>query len=307
MRLFSHLKELWQGPQREHVLPLENEETRLFQAKVRELQTQRLMSSQLSGDYASAFLGQGLSFAELREYHAGDEPRLIHWGATARIGKPFVKLFREERQLRLIILLDVSPSMMETSRKAQAVELASLLMSIGQKNRDLVGFIPFTSTLKELYPPANSRPHYRQVLFALQNVETCRQPTRFEDIASLIKDQIRQRSVLIFLSDFEDLDVGDGFAALTRMHDVLCVHIPGIAPEPTLGLVKIADPETGDLGLLDTSETSPAYQQFMKEEESHWDSIRKLFTGVGANIVRYKTNARVTLDEITHCRRGRRH
>jgi uncharacterized protein (DUF58 family) len=307
VRLFNHLKELWQGPQRGHVVPEQDEETNLFQARVRELQTQRLMSSQLSGDYASAFLGQGLSFAELREYHAGDEPRFIHWGATARIGKPFVKLFREERQLRLMIFLDVTPSMMETNRKVQAMELASLLISIGQKNRDLVGFAPFSSTLNELYPPANSRPHYRQVLFALQSVATCHQPTRFEDIATLVKEQIRGRSVLIFISDFEDLAIGDGFTALTRMHDVLCVHIPGTAPKHHCGLIQIADPETGGLRLLDSAESSLAYQQSIEAEESHWNSLRTLLSSGGADVVRYKTNARATIDEITHRRRGRRH
>jgi hypothetical protein len=145
------------------------------------------------------------------------------------------------------------------------------------------------------------------VLFALQSVATCHQPTRFEDIATLVKEQIRGRSVLIFISDFEDLAIGDGFTALTRMHDVLCVHIPGTAPKHHCGLIQIADPETGGLRLLDSAESSLAYQQSIEAEESHWNSLRTLLSSGGADVVRYKTNARATIDEITHRRRGRRH
>jgi len=307
VKLIRYLRELWRGPRLEHISDEESEASHIFKARVHELQTKRLMSSQLTGDYASAFLGQGLSFSELREYQCGDEPRLIHWGATARIGKPFVKLFKEERQLRLIILLDTSPSMMMTSRKEKALEFASLLISVGQKNRDLVGFCSYGAQLHDLYPPGNSRPHYRQVLLALQTAKCHREVVDFEQISTGLREKLKQRSVLIFLSDFEDAKETEGLSLLVRMHDVLCVHIPGEAPSKEHGLMKASDPETGVVRLLDSSLNSPLYREAQQREAGHFLLLSEILGRAGVELVRYRTNALATLDEIAHSRRGRRH
>jgi uncharacterized protein (DUF58 family) len=231
-----------------------------------ELRTRRQVDEMLAGHYRSVFRGRGIDFDSVREYVPGDETRTIDWNVTARAGRPFVKTFREERELVAWILVDVSASSdfgsTDTTKRALAAELACLLALSAVRNNDKVGLLMFSDRVEVHVPPAKGRAHAMRLV---RDILDCRPQGRGTDIGAaleLVGRTARRRSVIFLISDFElPNDGGRSLAALVRAarpvgarHDVVGFELrdPREQALPDLGLVSLEDAETGEVIALDT-------------------------------------------------------
>ncbi|HUB66159.1 MAG TPA: DUF58 domain-containing protein [Candidatus Methylacidiphilales bacterium] len=234
--------------------------TREILKKVRqvELRTRRLVTDALAGEYHSVFKGRGMDFDEVREYSPGDEVRLIDWNVTARTGTPFIKKLREERELTIVLAVDVSASgkfgSRSQSKRELAAEVASVLAFSAIRNRDKVGLLLFSDEIEQFIPPNKGRQH---VLRVIREILFCAPQRRGTDVASALdfcNDVLRRRAVIFLISDF--IESAEAFARLRRMlrltnkrHDLVLLHLRDRHEEelPAVGLLTLEDPETGEI------------------------------------------------------------
>ena len=231
----------------------------LKQVRRIEISTRGLVNEVFSGEYHSVFKGRGMSFAEVREYQYGDDIRSIDWNVTARTGSPFVKIFEEERELTVMLLVDVSASgdfgTRERLKSEVAVEICALLAFSAIKNNDKVGLIVFSDHVEKFVPPRKGRRH---VLRVLRELLFHRPQGRGTDIANALEYLAhvqRKRAVAFLVSDFRDQGFDKALAVAGRRHDLTAVRL-GDAREadlPPLGLVELEDPETGQRVVVNTS------------------------------------------------------
>lgn len=231
-----------------------------------ELRIRGLVDSSLAGGYQAAFRGRGLDFDRVREYVAGDEVRTIDWNVTARAGHPFVKQFREERELTLMLLVDVSASGEFGSgaqqKKELAAELACVLALSATRNNDKVGVILFSDRIEKLVPPAKGRSHALRVVREILGCAPAGRGTDIPAALQLAGSLDRKRAVMVLISDLEvGPDRTRGLAALERAlrpigahHDAIALRIrdPHERELPNVGVIAIEDAETGDVIQLDT-------------------------------------------------------
>src|SRR5687768_14790528 len=217
-----------------------------------EISTRGLVNEVFSGEYHSVFKGRGMSFAEVREYQYGDDIRSIDWNVTARTGSPFVKVFEEERELTVMLLVDVSASGDFGTRgklKSQvAVEICALLAFSAIKNNDKVGLIIFSDHVEEFVPPRKGRRH---VLRVLRELLYHRPEGRGTDIGAALEYLAhvqRKRAVAFLVSDFRDQGFDGALAVAGRRHDLVAVRIGDDREQelPPLGFVQLEDPESGE-------------------------------------------------------------
>ncbi|MGE0158136.1 MAG: DUF58 domain-containing protein [Gemmatimonadales bacterium] len=224
-----------------------------------EISTRGLVNEVFSGEYHSVFKGRGMSFAEVREYQYGDDIRSIDWNVTARTGAPFVKVFEEERELTVMLLVDVSASGdFGTRRKMKAevaVEICALLAFSAIKNNDKVGLVIFSDHVEKFVPPRKGRGH---VLRVLRELLYHRPEGRGTDIAAALEYLAhvqRKRAVTFLVSDFRDTGFDRALAVAGRRHDLVAVRIGDAREEelPPVGLVELEDPESGQRVVVNTS------------------------------------------------------
>jgi uncharacterized protein (DUF58 family) len=247
---------------------MNTESTREMLRKVRqiEIRTRRLVTDSLAGHYHSVFKGRGMNFDEVREYVPGDEVRAIDWNVTARAGRPFIKKFVEERELTLLLLVDVSASgnfgSGEQSKRELAAELASVLAFSAIRNSDKVGLVLFTDRIEEYIPPRKGRRH---VLRVVREILYHRPRHRGTDLAKALDfaNQVaKHRSIVFLVSDFQSADeptfalesLRRALRQTHRRHDLVAMHIrdPHEDVLPNVGLLAVEDAETGELLELDT-------------------------------------------------------
>ena len=263
-----------------------------------ELRTRGLVDNMLAGGYQAAFRGRGIDFDRVREYVAGDEVRTIDWNVTARAGRPFVKQFREERELTLLLLVDVSASgeFGSTSyrKRELAAELACVLALSAIRNNDLVGLVMFSDRIERFVPPAKGRAHALRVV---REVLGCKPEGRGTNIATALEVAgaiSHRRAVIAMISD---LEVGEprpaALAALDRAirplamrHDVLALQVrdPHERALPNVGTIAVEDPETGDVVELDTSRRK-VRARFAAIAEERATEIRKLLQRARVDLV----------------------
>jgi uncharacterized protein (DUF58 family) len=232
----------------------------LRQVKLIELRTRRLVNSLFSGEYRSIFKGQGMEFAEVREYQPGDEVRSIDWNVTARMRRPFVKRYIEERELTLMLVVDVSGSeqfgTVHRFKAELASELAAVLTMSAVRNNDRVGALLFTDRIEHFVPPAKGRRHALRILRdVLGHVPV----GRGTDIAGALQFLLRlvsQHAIIFLISDLQDRDVEHPLKLLAQRHDVVVATIddPGERVLPDVGLARFVDPESGETIDVDTSD-----------------------------------------------------
>ena len=226
------------------------------------LQLKRRVDSPFAGEYRSAFRGQGMEFEEVRPYVPGDDVRHIDWNVTARTGEPFVKQFREERELTLLLVLDGSGSLRvgrggrdgRTDKRLQAARLAGALAWAAVRNGDRVGMLRFTDAVEDFLPPRKSRGHAWQVLRQAFAAPPSRRRTDLAHALDRAGRFLRRRAVICVLSDFLDAHPWDQpLAVLSRRHQVNCfvVHDPLEQQMPRVGLVEVEDAETGRRRTID--------------------------------------------------------
>ncbi len=232
----------------------------LRQVKRLELRTRRLVDSHFAGEYRSLFKGQGMEFSEVREYQAGDEVRAIDWNVTARMGRPFVKRYVEERELTVMLVVDMSGSSRFGTRAKfkheMAAEIASVLALAATRTNDRAGLLLFTDRVEHVLPARKGRKHALRIIRDLIVAKPQGQGTIISNATDYLQRMLPHRSVVFVLSDFVAADVERSLNRLSQRHDVIAVTLqdPVESMLPDIGYAWFEDPETGERVVVNTSD-----------------------------------------------------
>ncbi len=232
----------------------------LKQVRQIEIRTRGIVNEVFSGEYHSVFKGRGMEFSEVREYHPGDDIRSIDWNVTARFGHPFVKIFEEERELTVMLLIDMSGSLMfgsvEKTKQRIAAELSAILAFSALKNNDKVGLILFTDEIEKFVPPRKGRSHVLRIIREVLSFEPSGNRTNIKAALEYFNHTIKKKSIAFLISDFID----DGYEKILRIagrkHDLIGIVLedPREKELPKAGLIQLKDAETGQVRFIDTSD-----------------------------------------------------
>jgi len=223
-----------------------------------EIQTRSVVNEVFSGEYHSVFKGRGMEFAEVREYITGDDIRTIDWNVTARMGKPYVKVFDEERELTVMLLVDVSSSSdfgtVEQMKGEIAVELCALLAFSAITNNDKVGLILFTDQIEKFIPPKKGKKHVLRVIRELLYFKPKGKNTNLNNALEYLGRVINKKSVVFVVSDFIAEDYQNALRIAGKKHDIIAISItdPREVELPIVGFIELEDAESGDTILVDT-------------------------------------------------------
>jgi uncharacterized protein (DUF58 family) len=224
-----------------------------------EITTRGMVNDVFSGEYHSVFKGRGMEFSEVREYQIGDDIRTIDWNVTARMGHPFVKIFEEERELTVMLLVDVSSSgnfgTYERMKGEIAIEICALLAFSAIKNNDKVGLIIFTDKIEKFIPPKKGKSHVLRVLRELLYHKPQGTQTDIADALEYLNRVTKRRSVVFLVSDFINAGYEKALQIANRRHDMVAITVtdPREVNLPDVGFIELEDAETGEIVLLDTS------------------------------------------------------
>ncbi len=304
----------------------DQEFTREILRKVRqiEIRSNRLVSEALAGSYHSAFKGQGIDFEEVREYQAGDEVRSIDWNVTAKMGTPFVKQYREERELTILLAIDVSDSgafgSSKRSKRERLAELGALLAFSANRNGDKVGLLLFSDQVEQYLPPNKGQKHVLRVLREILFHPNKSKKTDLNEGLRFINRVMRRRAVVFLLSDFiiseynsREESVEDLFfkelASTRRRHDLVCarIHDPCELEIPNVGMVHLEDSETGEKIYLNTSNRN-FREEYKKLNREHRQEFEKRLRRRGVDHFEFSTDSDYvrSLQEFFHMREIRR-
>ncbi len=223
-----------------------------------EIAANRIANDLFAGEYHSVFRGRGMEFDEVREYQPGDEIRSIDWNVTARQGVPFVKRFREERELTVLLLADVSASGIfgsgDQSKLDLAVEIAALLMFSALKNNDKVGLALFCEEVHQYFPPRKGKGNVLRLIRELIAVKPIAAPTRVDRALEFLNRVQKRKAVVFLISDFLSPSAEKAFAAAHRRHELIAIKVDDPREEsmPDVGFLLLKDAETGEVIELDT-------------------------------------------------------
>lgn len=232
----------------------------LRQVKLLELRTRGLVNSLFTGEYRSVFKGQGMEFSEVREYQPGDEVRSIDWNVTARMMKPYVKRYIEERELTVMLVVDLSGSERFGTRQRFKSELASELAAVlamsAIRNNDRVGTVLFTDRIEHVVPPRKGRRHALRLMRDLLAFEPVGTGTDIAAAVDYAGKMLVHKSIIFLVSDFQEEELEQPLKLLAQRHDVVAVTVddPSEQELPDLGLARFVDPESGETLDVDTSD-----------------------------------------------------
>jgi uncharacterized protein (DUF58 family) len=253
----------WRGhpaPRAPHPAPRSVPSDILRQVKLLELRTRGLVNSLFSGEYRSVFKGQGMEFAEVREYQAGDEVRSIDWNVTARMRRPYVKRYIEERELTVMLAVDLSGSERFGTRRRFKSELASELAAViamtAIRNNDRVGTLLFTNKVELVVPPRKGRKHALRLIRDLLVFEPEGRGTDIAGATDYLNKMLAHKAIIFVVSDFMADNIERPLKLLAQRHDVVAVTVedPSEVELPDIGLARLIDPETGQVIDIDTSD-----------------------------------------------------
>lgn len=257
----------------------------LRQVKLLELRTRGLVNSLFTGEYRSVFKGQGMEFAEVREYQPGDEVRSIDWNVTARMQRPYVKRYIEERELTVMLAVDVSGSERFGTRRRfkseVASELAAVLAMSAIRNNDRVGCLMFTENIEHVVPPRKGRRHALRLMRDILAFEPQGKRTDIPAATEYLNKMLSHKAIIFLVSDFMGGDIEHPLKLLAQRHDVVAVTVedPSETVLPDIGLVRLMDPETGETLDVDTSDPKVRAQFDLKvtdETSSRRRLLRRL-------------------------------
>ena len=246
-----------------------------------EIRTNRVVDNLLGGAYHSAFKGQGMEFEEVREYQAGDEIRMIDWNVTARVGSPFVKRYREERELTVLLVVDVSPSERFGTAGQQknelAAEFSALIAFSAIRNNDKVGLLLFTDDVEMFIPPKKGKKHVLRVIRELLTFEPRSRGTDISEALRFLARVERRRATVFLISDFIAIDYEKTLSAVRAKHDVVAVRTsdPRETELPDVGLITLEDAETGEILVVDSrsARIRRLFQDRAQEDRSRQESL----------------------------------
>lgn len=259
-------------------------ETKELLKKVRQLEikTRGVVNDVFSGEYHSVFKGRGMEFSEVREYQMGDDIRTIDWNVTARFDHPFVKIFEEERELTVMLLVDMSGSQFFGSqsqlKRDVAVELSAILAFSALKNNDKVGAILFTDQIEKFIPPRKGRSHALRIIRELLSFQPTRPSTSLQTALEYLNHILKKKAIVFLISDFLDSGYEAALRIAGKRHDLIGLILldPREQTLPKVGLVTFSDAETGEQRWVDTSDPNvrAAHENHRKSMQN---SRRSLF------------------------------
>lgn len=261
-----------------------------------EIRTRRLVNSLFLGEYHAVFRGRGIEFADVREYEPGDDVRAIDWNVTARMGAPYVKKYVEERELTVMLLVDVSASeafgSASQTKRELAAEVGALLAFSAIRANDKVGLIAFTDRIERFVPPKKGARHVLRVIRELLFLAPQGRGTSIRASAEFLGRVQARRGVVFLISDFQDSGYESILRSTARRHDLTAITItdPRELELPAAGLVEIEDAETGDHALFDTSNRR-VRAAYTARAIAARDDRRRLLAGLGIDRVELTTGA----------------
>jgi uncharacterized protein (DUF58 family) len=247
-----------------------------------EIRTNRLVNEALGGEYHSVFKGRGMEFDEVREYQYGDDIRTIDWNVSARLGHFYVKRYVEERELTVMLLVDLSASKdfgtVRRFKNELAAELAALLAFSAIKNNDRVGALIFTDVVEKYIPPKKGRKHVLRVVRELLAYEPLHQRTSIETALRYLNNVLTKKSVVFLISDFIDQGYEKALRVANQRHDLIALPIndPRERELPKAGILQLIDPETREVFWVDTS-LSQVRERYKKLSAEFVDRRNKIF------------------------------
>ena len=260
-----------------------------------EIRTRRLVNESMAGEYHSVFRGRGMEFSDVREYQTGDDVRTIDWNVTSRMGHPYVKKYVEERELTVALLVDASASggfgTVSRMKEALAAEVSALLAFSAIKNNDRVGLLQFTDRIEKYVPPKKGRTHVLRVIRELMHVDPTSAGTDIGAALDYAMRVFRKRSVMFLISDF----LAEGFDRPLRLaakrHDLIGIAIGDPREEslPRLGLIEVADAETGESMIIDTSDRV-LQREYARRAGLRRSDLRRRFRRMGIDLVELSTD-----------------
>lgn len=261
-----------------------------------EIKARGLSSNLFAGQYHSAFKGRGMAFSEVREYQYGDDVRDIDWNVTARMSKPYIKVFEEEREMTVMLLVDVSSSLdfgtVKQMKKEMETEIAATLAFSAIQNNDKIGVIFFSDRIEKFIPPKKGKKHILYIIRELLDFKPENQKTDVKMVIEYLTNVLKKRCTAFIISDF--IDKNDFTNALTianRKHDVVAIQVYDhrVAELPDVGLMKVRDAETGHEQYIDTSSKRlrQAHHEWWQERQ---ERMSVAFTKSRVDSISVRTN-----------------
>ncbi len=260
-----------------------------------EIRTKRLVNDLFSGEYHSTFKGQGMEFEEVRQYQPGDDIRLIDWNVTARTGEPFVKKFREERELSVVLLVDASSSGLFGTRDRfksdTAAELCAVMAFSAIKNNDKVGLIIFTDRIEKFVPPQKGRSHVLRLIREVLYFKPEGTGTDVSGALEYLNKVIKRKSVVFLISDFLSDDFLRPLQLANRKHDVVALKVtdPRELEFDNVGLIELEDAETGEVVLINTG-SKKFRREFAARAEEDNQTLKRTFQMNNIDMIAIRTN-----------------
>ncbi|MHA7942581.1 DUF58 domain-containing protein [Formosa sp. 3Alg 14/1] len=265
-------------------------DTKELLKKVRkiEIKTRRLSNHIFGGEYHSTFKGRGMTFSEVRQYQIGDDVRNIDWNVTARYNEPYIKVFEEERELTMMLMVDVSGSEMfgteQLFKNEVITEIAATLAFSATQNNDKIGLVLFSDTIELYIPPKKSRSHVLRIIRELIEFKPKSKQTNVAEAFKFLSSVTKKRAIVFVLSDFISEDYKQTLKIAAKRHDVTGIRVYDKSEEsiPNLGMVQMQDEETGELMLVNTSSKTVRanYSKYYQDKVNYYkDSFAKSGAG----------------------------
>jgi uncharacterized protein (DUF58 family) len=260
-----------------------------------EIKTRGLSNHIFSGEYHTAFKGRGMNFSEVREYQYGDDVRSIDWNVTARFSHPYIKVFEEERELTVILLVDVSESSLfgtvKLRKKDLITELCAVLAFSAIINNDKVGVIFFSDGVEKFIPPKKGKSHILRIIRELLTLEPKKGGTDIREALRFFTNANKKRSIVFLVSDFLSTGYEEALTIAAKRHDVIGIHVYDLRDKelPSAGMIKMQDAETGREQWVDTSDKQ-VRKYYTDQFSKHSHYCRTAFRKSGAELVSIRTD-----------------
>ena len=260
-----------------------------------EIKSKKLTTDLFTGEYHSAFKGKGMSFKEVREYAPGDDIRFIDWNVSARFGHPFSKVFEEERELTVMMMVDISASSLfgtvTTTKKDLATEIAAVIAFSAVNNGDKVGMILYTGKIEKYIPPRKGKKHALYIVRELLSAESERKGTDLGNALKYFQNTTRQKSIAFIISDLIDTNYNSALRVAGNKHDIVGIRLYDKMDRylPKLGLLRVEDAETGEQKWVDTNSGLVRYE-YEKEFFRQTDYAREGFKKAGCDLLHVRTD-----------------
>ena len=260
-----------------------------------EIKTRGMVNQVFSGEYHSVFKGRGMEFSEVREYAYGDDIRKIDWNVTARNNRPFIKIFEEERELTVMLVVDVSRSgsfgSVESTKMEIATEICAVLAFSAIRNNDKVGLILFSDTVEKFIAPNKGRSHILRIVRELLSYEPQGRGTNISGALQYLNNVIKKRSISFVLSDFIDQGYENALRIVSKRHDVIAVTMndPRERDLPKVGMIKMTDAESGSDRWIDTDDAN-IRRSFAQYWRLHDEKMKRAFLSTKVDRITIETH-----------------